>query len=247
MIKAIGVVIPAHNEHGHLTACLRHLSAATHHPALHPMRIHTVLAADACTDDTASIARRAGIDVIELDARNVGAARARGSARAIDTLSGEGYPSARIWLAHTDADTLVPPDWLAKHVTYAAEDWACVLGTVEVDDWSPRPPGSARAFHHLATQVPEHRRVHGANLGVRADAYLSVGGFPALTVGEDRALATALRELRAPTVHAPEVKVTTSARLSTRVNGGFSDYLSALVSHPQIERTGGTAQGPPDP
>lgn len=246
MISAIGVVIPAHDEHRYLAACLASLSAAACHPALHGVRVYTVVSADACTDDTVVIAQRAGVDVVVLDARNVGAARARGSAHAIDTLAAEAWLHDQMWLAHTDADTLVPPDWLAKHLAYAAEEWACVLGAVHVDDWSPRPRGSARAYRHLATEVPENRRVHGANLGVRADAYLEAGGFPALTVSEDHALATALRDLGVPVVHAPDVTVSTSARLSTRVKGGFSDYLSALTTHSKTEPVGDVIQGSAD-
>lgn len=164
----------------------------------------------------------------------------------IDALVGDGYPLDRVWLAHTDADTLVPPDWLARHLAYAAEGWASVLGAVEVEDWSPRPPGTARVFHRPAAQVPEDRRVHGANLGVRADSYLAVGGFPALGVSGDHALAAALRELGVPVIHAAEVKVTTSARLSTRAGGGFSDCLSALGPHSRIGPADDPDQGSAD-
>lgn len=229
MIGAIGVVVPAHDEHDYLAACLAHLAEAARHPMLHGVRVQVVVVADACTDDTATIALGAGAQVLELDVRNVGAARARGTARAIDVLTGEGFRHDEIWLAHTDADTLVPVDWLAKQSAYATEGWSCVLGAVHVDDWSPRPAGSAAIFLRLAGRVPEHRRVHGANLGIRADAYRVAGGFAALTVGEDQALADALRELGCAVIHAHDVKVRTSARLSTRVSGGFSDYLSALA------------------
>lgn len=246
MIEAVGIVIPAHDEDRYLAACLTRLSAAARHPSLTSTRVYTVLAADACTDDTTTIARREGVDVVELEGKNVGTARARGSARAISTLAAYGHPADRIWLAHTDADTLVPPYWLAAHLAYAAEGWAGVLGAVEVEDWSPRPPGTARAFRHLTARVPEHQRVHGANLGVRADAYLAAGGFPALSVGEDHAFAAALRVLGLPVVHAHDLKVTTSARLSTRAPGGFSAYLSALVPSSQAEPAEGTGQRPTD-
>lgn len=139
MIGAIGVVVPAHDEHDYLAACLAHLAEAARHPMLHGVRVQVVVVADACTDDTATIALGAGAQVLELDVRNVGAARARGTARAIDVLTGEGFRHDEIWLAHTDADTLVPVDWLAKQSAYATEGWSCVLGAVHVDDWSPRP------------------------------------------------------------------------------------------------------------
>jgi hypothetical protein len=70
--------------------------------------------------------------------------------------------------------------------------------------------------------------VHGANLGVRADAYQRVGGFPALPVAEDRTLVDALRTSGETVVFRSDLAVCTSARVSTRVSGGFSDYLSGL-------------------
>jgi len=59
-------------------------------------------------------------------------------------------------------------------------------------------------------------------------------------VGEDHALVSALRELGAPVVHAHDMKVSTSARLSTRVSRGFSDYLTGLIPSSETERTGDT-------
>jgi hypothetical protein len=55
-----------------------------------------------------------------------------------------------------------------------------VLGPVEVHDWSTRSRECARRYALHAEQEAEQQRVHGANLGVRADAYERVGGFPAL-------------------------------------------------------------------
>jgi len=43
----------------------------------------------------------------------------------------------------------------------------------------------AQRYKRADALEPEDRRVHGANLGVRAEAYLRVGGFPALAVAED--------------------------------------------------------------
>jgi hypothetical protein len=66
-------------------------------------------------------------------------------------------------------------------------------------------------------------------MGLRAEAYLRIGGMPALAVGEDHELArrlTAAGDLRV--VRTTAVRVTTSARLVSRVRGGFADYLRGL-------------------
>jgi SAM-dependent methyltransferase len=47
---------------------------------------------------------------------------------------------AAIWLATTDADTVVPPGWLRRQLSYAGRGWDVVLGTVEVADWAEHLP-----------------------------------------------------------------------------------------------------------
>src|SRR6201992_2722109 len=80
MIDAVGVVVPAHDEEELLPNCLAGLNQAVatvmaERPGL---RVRIVVAADACTDDTAAVARRAGGGLVSLDSENVGTARAAG-------------------------------------------------------------------------------------------------------------------------------------------------------------------------
>ena len=229
VIRAVAVVVPAHDEEELLAGCLKALIRARGRGASAGLETQIVVVADACTDGTAAVARCMGARVVTTDVRNVGAARALGTAAALEDFERRGYRAREIWLAHTDADTLVPPDWFAGHLRYADRGWSAVLGTVRVADWSPRPAGSARLFEGRERLVPASERVHGANFGVRADAYCRAGGFVAADAGEDRALAAALRGSGAPVALARELTVRTSARVSRRVNGGFSDYLSALA------------------
>lgn len=75
-----------------------------------------------------------------------------------------------------------------------------------------------------------HTHVHAANLGVRASAYLAVGGFSELQVAEDHALWNELRRRRFHCVSPLDVRVSTSARLRARAPGGFGDTLGAVLS-----------------
>jgi GT2 family glycosyltransferase len=227
-IRAVAAIVPAHNEHDLLPDCLAALRHAAGHPGLHGTPVLVLVVADQCTDHTAFVAHRAGAHVALTEAHNVGVARSVGAARAAEILEREGFRDDEIWFAYTDADTLVPPDWLARHLAHAAEGYSAVLGTVRVNDWSPRPPGTAALFEDRESRVPESERVHGANLGIRADVYRRAGGFPALAGGEDHALAASLRRLGFRVKPAPDMTVTTSARISHRVAGGFSDYLNRL-------------------
>jgi glycosyltransferase involved in cell wall biosynthesis len=227
-IHALAAIVPAHNEEDFLPDCLAALERAANHPDVADMRILLLVVADRCTDRTAAVAYHTGAHLALTEARNVGVARSVGAARAVEILEREGFSDRRTWLAYTDADTTVPPDWFARQLAYAAQGWSAVLGTVQVPDWSPRPPGTAQLFHELEARVPQHHRVHGANLGVRADVYRHAGGFPALPVGEDHALTASLRRLGFRVKLADDMTVNTSARISGRVDGGFSDYLTNL-------------------
>ena len=75
MIEAVGVVVPAHNEEKLLATCLTALTKAGR--AL-GVPFYLLVMADACTDRTAAIARACGAQVLDIQARRVGAARAAG-------------------------------------------------------------------------------------------------------------------------------------------------------------------------
>lgn len=233
-IRAAAVVVPAHNEQELLPSCLRALYRARRAAECRGLTVLTVVVADACTDLTAEIARAAGAVVAESDARNAGAARALGSAVALGRLCAARFTPDEVYLAHTDADSVVRPDWLLRHIARAAAGYDGVVGGIRVADWSLRPPGTSRLFHRAGRAEPDYERIYGANLGVRADVYLRIGGFPPLTVGEDRALVDALAQVGARLAHDGSLTVTTSARVSSRAPGGFSDYLTALVREPTV-------------
>lgn len=203
-----GVVVPAHNEQRRLPACLA---------ALNVMIENVVVVADACADRTAEVARQAGAVVVEVAARNVGAARAAG----VRELLRRGVS----WVATTDADTLVPPCWLTAQLRYAARGWDAVAGTVSVVDWAGHPPWMPAAFaRHYARDLP----VHGANLGFTAEAYLAAGGFLPIPTGEDHALVGALEAAGRRVLHTTRVNVLTSARRHYRAPHGFGHVLTTL-------------------
>ena len=81
-------------------------------PSALRLPVHVVVVADAWTDQTAAVTRAAGARVIGIHARRVGAARAAGMRELLRLTSGA--DPAAVWLATTDAGTLVPPDWLRR-------------------------------------------------------------------------------------------------------------------------------------
>ncbi len=143
---------------------------------------------------------------------------------------------ADVWLATTDADTLVPPCWLRQQARYASQGWDTVVGTIRVVDWSGYPPGTRSLFRERYEGVEggtgQHGHVHGANLGFRASAYLSAGGFPDLPTAEDHALVAALTAGGSRVLRTRALPVITSARRHSRAPDGFSDYLVRLEATP---------------
>jgi glycosyltransferase involved in cell wall biosynthesis len=237
------VVVPARDEADRITACVASVLAAVR--AAPVRRGVVVVVADACTDDTAARARAAlgpAHVVLEVAHRSAGQARRDGVEAGLARL--RGFDAARTWIAATDADTRVPPDWLAHHLAQARRGWTAVAGIVAVDDFSEHPAHVAEAFrrHYRFDADGAHEHVHGANLGCRADAYLDVGGWPPLALHEDRELWGALRRRGWPAAATARSSVTTSGRAIGRAVGGFADVLRSLGAG----GPGGAARGTDD-
>jgi glycosyltransferase involved in cell wall biosynthesis len=226
VIEAVGVVVPAHDEEELLPACLAALRQAAGRIA--PVTAHLVVVADACTDRTVERARAAGADVVEIRARRVGAARAAGFAEVLRRT--RPTDPAAVWLATTDADTLVPPGWLAQQLSHAGQGWDAVVGTVTVTDWSAHPAHVPGLFAARYEHGPgSHPHVHGANLGTSAAAYLAAGGFRGLRTAEDQALVHALGAAGRRILRTTDLTVVTSARRHPRAPRGFGHLLGTLA------------------
>lgn len=213
----IAVIVPAHNEADDIGRCLEAVNEAAVHPGLRGEPVVTVVALDACTDGTGGVCALHGAAAVALDARCVGVARAAAARHALDL-------GAR-WIASTDADTVVPADWLWKQVACGADAFC---GVVDVAEWRDYPPAVREAFAGRELSCDGHRHIHGANLGLSAAAYEKVGGFPPLATGEDVALVRALECSRASIAWRARPVVFTSARRSSRAPQGFSSFLQAL-------------------
>ena len=228
-IDAVAVVVPARNEEVLIAACLSAIAVAQSAVAHLGVSVATVVAADSCVDATARIARRAGAHVVELSAGSVGAARAVGCSVAFQIW--DRLPPHRLWLACTDADTVVPPGWLSTQVRAARGGYTAAAGMVSLGG-SPTAPASARWAHAYDVDRKSqwlHRRVHGANLGVRGDAYRDVGGFEAVAADEDVRLVRRLQAGGAAVAWPEQPVVVTSPRFDGRAPGGVAADLRGLV------------------
>lgn len=222
-MRAVAVVIPAHDEEALIGRCLASVTrAATRARERQPdLDVTVVVALDACTDTTAPQVARWAVETVHLSARNVGTARRVGVAHALELIGGRPRDT---WIAMTDADTVVPPDWITHQLDLADAGIDLVLGTVRPDfaDLSARHAAYWRATHHRG-RPPGN--VHGANLGVRASTYAAAGGVPELAAHEDVAFVGAVRAVgareRASDVH----EVETSGRFTGRTPAGYAAFL----------------------
>jgi len=227
----VAVVIPARNEARTIGTCIRSVLRACD-AAADLERATVVVVADRCTDDTVATARRAlrarGV-VIECDAGSAGSARRAGVEHALAAL--RNVDRRRLWIANTDADTSVGRNWIQVHLGFAQQGFAAVAGVVRIEG----VPGYGAAMLEALSakyEIPpdgRHTHVHGANLGVRADAYLDVGGWSRARVAEDHCLWNRLRSRGWSVCASSASTVLTSGRLVGRAAGGFADTLRKRV------------------
>jgi hypothetical protein len=193
-----------------------------------------------CTDGTERAARELlaepdGVVLVD-DSPNVATARSAGAAVALDLLSARSTSAVapeRNWLLSTDADSVVPSSWIAdlgRHIDGGA---AAVAGLVQVHGWEGASPAAREAYRAIIAAgirlTHAHDHVYAANLAVRFDAFLDVGGWPDRVPGEDAALIEALRGNDWPVATATDVWVRTSGRRVPRAGGGLGALLDRLA------------------
>lgn len=218
----IGILIPVHNEEALLADCLKAAKLAAGHPDLLGEAVQILVVLDSCSDASAAIAQAYQVQSLEVQARNVGHVRGVGARHLLNH-------GAR-WISCTDADSRVAPDWLVAQLALGVD---AVCGTVTVDAWSEGFDPAAQIRYHQAYQARDgHRHIHGANLGVSAEAYVRAGGFEPLACHEDVQLVRNLERCGASIAWSHTPQVITSARLDCRAEGGFGDYLKSLIAAP---------------
>lgn len=228
----VDVVVPAHDEEDGIARCVDALAAAVRRLRVErpSVAVRVTVVLDGCTDRTAEELTAAvdadalwtvvPLDVLATSHVGVGRARAVGT----DHAFADGPAAAARWTAHTDADSRVDPDWLVQQVDAAAAGAHVLVGAVvpDPDDLDPvvlarwtraHPPGATLGH------------VHGANLGVRGDVCLALGGFDPVPEHEDVRLVERARALGFAVHATTELPVVTSGRFAGRTPGGYAEHL----------------------
>ncbi|MCR4391522.1 MAG: glycosyltransferase [Candidatus Acetothermia bacterium] len=207
----VSVVVPALNEEREIGECLASLAHQTFSD------FEVIVVDNGSSDATVSVARSYGARVIHEPRRGPGYAREAG------------FQAARAdIIAATDADTVVPPDWLAR-IHRAFEEDPEVIAVFGPFQAKPSSAPTVLGNHLLPvleigvvvgqrmawrTRVP---LFSGANFALRRDAFHKVRGFRSLRSGhiyassEDILLGSKLRRL-GKVRYLPDLVVWTSAR-----------------------------------
>ena len=232
-IARVVVVVPAHNEERLLPSCLAAIDRAAAEIPDIEVAVEVVL--DACTDATSRVIPP-HVGTVIRSTKSVGAARRAGFARHL-----QADVDGRTWFATTDADSEVPADWLVSHLASADRGSDVFVGTIRPKSWESWSPHTAELFEQRYDADDGHHHIHGANLGVRADAYRRVGGFAEVSGNEDVDLVRRLLTMGAVVDRSARAPVLTSTRADGRTDTGFAAYLYRLEVLARAEKTGQTA------
>ena len=239
----IGIVITAHNEAMTITKCLASVQTAIEQlPSTITATMLVVL--DSCRDNTLELVKSVQVESAQAkntkienadvnylccgylccDYQCVGQVRDLGIRHAI--------ASGATWLACTDADSVVTPDWLIQQIAHIKDqptDMIC--GVVSVDSWAHLTPQTRKDYMAHYQDKMGHRHIHGANLSFSAKAYLAVGGFAPLPCHEDVDLVKRFESKGYAITWSNRVRVITSSRLQARATEGFAAFLANLETN----------------
>jgi glycosyltransferase involved in cell wall biosynthesis len=240
--KAIGVIVPVHDEEDLLGHALEAIDQAFFRVGGQGIACRSAIILDDCSDSSATIAqrwvdalRRRGGEhqamVVRSHSASVGRARRTGSDALLRAWADTDL--RHIWLATTDADSRVPSDWLLTQLNAHECGTELWTGRVVVDDWSLYQQSTARRWSEAYDN--EDAPIHGANLGFNAQVYVDAGGFTARATGEDRALYHAIVARGGRTHYDSVAKVVTSGRRQGRAPMGFSFALTSVEADMQAE------------
>lgn len=235
----VAVAIPARDEEDRIEACLSSVLVAVQAARRAGLvaRVRVAVAAHCCSDATAARARRILAHHPDVDAgvhEDVAASTVGEVRHALIEAGTTSWSERRrrAWIFSTDADSIVPADWITSVLAQAADaEVAAVVGLVMVHDWCAGPAARAEYEQIIAagTHPGGHDHVYGANLAVALRAYRAVGGFPNVPVGEDAALLRRLRLGGWPVLTAVAPVVATSGRMPGRAAHGLGALLHDLA------------------
>ncbi|MBE1161556.1 glycosyltransferase [Dyella acidiphila] len=255
----IVIAIPVCNEVERIVACMEAIEAQDdgHNTAWTAGIVRSVLLTNSCTDGTYELLLRhtarwhmatTVYDVtLPRTLRNAGHARWLANHAALDLLPARGG-----MLFMTDADSIVPPNWVANYVSLLRAGYDAVIGRVDLceEDCTDLPASLRGRCEHEERYIalldeleclldpvpddpwPRHYSASGANVALRTEVLTAIGDFPRVACHEDKCLARALEVQGCRVRHDDLTRVHTSGRLFGRAAGGMADTLRLRSRQP---------------
>ena len=196
----VSILIPAKNQGRVIEQCMQSLSGL-HYPM---DRLEVVVVDGRSKDNTAEIAQKYGAQVVYDDGQ--------GRCRAHGLNAGIAHAKGR-YVAFTDPDCSVEPEWLTKALPYFR---ASKVGGVGGHCFTPRDASPlAEAINFVAyltvSTLPKQPGavpfIAGANSIYRAEAIKPLFPIPEVVAGEDAVLSLRARDANWELIFAPEVVV----------------------------------------
>jgi glycosyltransferase involved in cell wall biosynthesis len=194
----ISVVIPAYNEESNIEACLQSLANQTL-----PRSSYEIIVVDGNSKDrTRELAEPLADQVFIQTSKRVGGARNDGAEAAKGEI-----------IATTDADCVLPPNWLETIARNFEQDGLVQLyGTVYPIEEGFKHKMSlwgANAFSRLGYYTGTIYFTLGCNTAFDRDAFFAAGGYRCIDAGDDLEIALRMRKLG-------------KVKLDTKLHVGFS-------------------------
>lgn len=184
MTKKISVVIPTYNEERYIVRCLKSLVNQT----LHRDEFEIVVVDGGSADRTVELAEEYADLVIQQKSKGVGGARNDG----VEVSSGE-------IIATTDADIILPEDWLARICAdFKSKRVVAVYGPIiPIEDIFKYRflIGLFNKVAHLLARTKVFYATLGSNTAFRRRIFLQIGGYSDMAAGDDYEIAMRLKHL----------------------------------------------------
>ena len=190
------VVIPALNEEEFIGNALRSLRTQTVSPA------EIIVLDNGSTDRTVEIAKQYADQVLILPGLSLSDMKQVGVEAAQSPI-----------VVTTDADTLVPPEWLEKLLRHFSDPNVVAVGGPV---WSFEPSEVSNLYTKSLSAIAQAGLLYDANMAFRRDVMLRSGGYARLKRGWDWELSSRLRRY-GRVVYDPEAYVFTDVPLNRQI------------------------------
>jgi glycosyltransferase involved in cell wall biosynthesis len=226
----ISIVIPAHNEEQFLPETLRAIKA------LNYKNFEVIVVDNNSTDETAQIAKDYGAKLITESIKGVAAARHTGFMVAKGSI-----------IASTDADTIVPSNWLNR-IADKFEGRPEMVAYGGLYSLYSGPLSARMAFPDIAYLAWCMDRLAsgswslpGCNMAVRADAFKSIGGFNlSKDVMEDIDISRRLAKIGKVVMDQGNIVQTSGRRYGDGLIKGLTPYAKATRAGKIIPKSFGS-------